>query len=179
MTTPPPSDAERTAGAPAFRADPSHQLVQEDRRSRAVSLLRDVPIFREVPPHQLRDLARFIHVEQFAAGQEIIRMGEAGSTMYVVRSGRVNVVRETAAGERVVLATLGPGEFFGELSIFDSETRSATVIATEDTELLTLGRVDIVRSVSHNPELALSLLRSLSARLRAADDRLAGPPPGG
>ncbi len=173
MSTPPPSDNDHAARSPAFRADPSHRLVPEDRRSRAVSLLRDVPLFRDVPPHQLRDLARFVHVEEFAAGQEIIRMGEAGSTMYVVRAGRVNVVRDTPAGDVVTLATLGPGEFFGELSIFDSETRSATVVAVEDTELLTLGRVDIVRSVSHNPELALSLLKSLSARLRAADDRLA------
>ena len=95
--------------------------------------------------------------------------------MYVVRSGRVDVVRETPTGEVLRLATLGPGEFFGELSLFDSETRSATVVAVEDTELLTLGRVDVVRSVSHNPELALSLLKSLSARLRAADDRLTTP----
>jgi CRP-like cAMP-binding protein len=72
----------------------------------------------------------------------------------------------------VVLAVFGPGEFFGELSIFDGEMRSATVIAVEETEVLALGRFDIVRVVSHNPQIGLSLLKSLSARLRATDARL-------
>ena len=176
MSEPSTTNGGRTWAAPAFRPDPSHRIVQHDHQTRAASLLRQVAFFREVPPHHLRELARFAQVESFAAGDEIIRAGELGSTMYVICSGRVNVVRERAVGDPVVLASLGPGEVFGELSIFDSETRSATVVATEDSELLTLGRIDLVRVVDRNPALALSLLKSLSARLRAANDRLAGSP---
>ena len=179
MIEPSPPDAGHATAAPAFRADPSHRLVQDELQARAASLFGEVPLFREVPPHHLRDLARFAQVEAFSAGEEIIRMGEFGATMYVIRAGRVNVVRERPSGEAVVLASLGPGEFFGELSIFDSETRSATVVAVEDTELLALGRLDVVRVVNRNSELALSLLKSLSARLRAADERLAGGPQAG
>ena len=65
-------------------------------------------------------------------------MGDPGSTLYVVESGQVNVVRDQEDGPGISLATFGPGEFFGELSIFDGERRSATVIAVEDTETVTL-----------------------------------------
>jgi CRP/FNR family cyclic AMP-dependent transcriptional regulator len=125
-----------------------------------------------MPLHHLRELARFARSETFAPGEAIVRMGEPGSTLYVIRTGRVNVVREQASGNSVILAMFGPGEFFGELSIFDGERRSASVIAVEQTETVTLGRFDIVRVVSHNPQIGLSLLKSLSARLRATDARL-------
>jgi CRP/FNR family transcriptional regulator/CRP/FNR family cyclic AMP-dependent transcriptional regulator len=139
---------------------------------RAESLLDGIPIFHEVPPHHLRELARFARSETFQAGEEIVKMGEPGSTLYIIRAGRVSVMREQPSGNAIVLATLGPGEFFGELSIFDGERRSATVVADEVTETVTLGRYDIVRVVSHNPQIGLSLLKSLSLRLRTADARL-------
>ena len=140
---------------------------------RTQSLLEGIPLFSGVPLHHLRELSRFARTESFAAGETIVRRGEPGWTLYVVRSGRVRVVRDVANGSTVTLAVLGPGEFFGELSIFDGEKRSATVIADEDTETVTLGRFDIVRVVSHNPQIGLSLLKSLSERLRATDARLA------
>lgn len=140
---------------------------------RTQSLLESIPLFRSVPLHHLRELSRFARTETFATGEVIVRMGEPGWTLYVVRAGRVRVVRDQPGGGTVTLAVLGPGEFFGELSIFDGEKRSATVIAEEDTETVTLGRFDIVRVVSHDPQIALSLLKSLSGRLRATDARLA------
>lgn len=161
--------------APAFRGDPTHPVVQDEDRRRAQSMLQGIPLFGEVPPHHLRELAQRAHIETFAAGQAIIRIGEYGSTMYIIRTGRVQVVREGPTNDPIVLATLGPGEYFGELSIFDSEVRSATVLAVEDTETLTMGRYDIVRIVNRSPEMALALLKSLSARLRIANDRLSQP----
>ena len=132
-----------------------------------------------LPATVLAELGAYLRRRRYRRGEGVFLQGEPGTSLYIVAAGQVKIALTSADGAEVMLARLGPGEFFGELSIFDSETRSATVVATEDTELLTLGRVDIVRSVSHNPELALALLKSLSARLRAADDRLAGPPPGG
>jgi CRP/FNR family transcriptional regulator/CRP/FNR family cyclic AMP-dependent transcriptional regulator len=165
-------NGEHGRAGPAFRAHPTHWVVPDETRLRAQSLLEGIPLFSEVPLHHLRELARFARSETFAPGEVIVRMGEPGSTLYVIRTGRVNVVREQSSGASVVLATFGPGEFFGELSIFDGERRSATVIAVEETATVTLGRFDVVRVVSHNPQIGLSLLKSLSARLRATDDRL-------
>src|SRR4051794_23159723 len=121
-------NGEHGSAAPAFRAHPTHWLVPDERRMRAQSLLEGVPLFSEVPRHHLRELARFARTESFAAGDAIVHMGEPGSTLYVVKTGRVKVVRDQDGGPVVTLAMLGPGEFFGELSIFDGERRSATVI---------------------------------------------------
>jgi CRP/FNR family cyclic AMP-dependent transcriptional regulator len=167
-----PSNGEHGSVGPAFRAHPTHWVAPDETRLRAQSLLEGIPLFSDMPLHHLRELARFARSETFAPGEAIVRMGEPGSTLYVIRTGRVNVVREQASGNSVILAMFGPGEFFGELSIFDGERRSASVIAVEQTETVTLGRFDIVRVVSHNPQIGLSLLKSLSARLRATDARL-------
>lgn len=172
MSEPPPPNAEHEPVRPAFRADTWHRIVPNEERSRAQDLLREIPVFRDVPPHHLRELARFAHSEAFAAGQTIIRKGEVGSTMHVIRSGRVQVLQERPGADALALATLGPGEYFGELAIFDSETRSATVLAVEDTVTVAIGHIEIVRLVTRSPELALSLLKSLSARVRQANDRL-------
>ena len=173
-TTP---NGEHGSAGPAFRAHPTHWVAPDEHRLHAQSLFEGIPLFGEMPQHHLRELARFAGSESFAAGEVIVRMGEPGSTLYVIRTGRVNVVREQAGGSGVVLATFGPGEFFGELSIFDGERRSASVIAVEPTETVALGRFDVVRVVTHNPQVGLSLLKSLSARLRATDDQIADPSP--
>ena len=161
--------------AAAFRPDPRHHYRPSETALRAHSLFSEMPLFRDVPPHHLRQLARFAHRQQFSPGEAIIRMGEMGSTMHVISSGRVDVVLEQSP-ENVVLASLGPGEFFGELAIFDGELRSATVVAVEDTETVTLDHIDIVQILNRSPELALSLLKGLSARLRIANARSGATP---
>jgi CRP/FNR family transcriptional regulator, cyclic AMP receptor protein len=172
MPETPRESGEHLRIGPAFRAHPTHWVAPDDDRQRALSLLEGIPLFSEIPPHHLRELARFARSESFPAGAVIVTMGEPGSTLYVVKSGRVEVVRDQDGGQGITLATFGPGEFFGELSIFDGEKRSATVIALEDTETVTLGRFDLMRVVSHDPQIGLSLLKSLSARLRETDARL-------
>ncbi len=143
----------------------------------AERLFSDIPIFQELAPQLRRQLALIAGRRTFSAGETIIRMGESGATMYIIRSGRVEVVLERPT-EPIVLASLGPGDFFGELSIFDGEVRSATVTAVEETETLTLWKYDVMEMVRRSPELAWSLLRSLSARLRAANALLGHNRPG-
>ena len=168
-----PTDGGPRSDPPSFRPHPTHRRLQDQTRVQAQLLFPEIPIFRDMAPHQLRQLARIAGSRKFSAGETIIRMGDPGATMYVIRSGRVEVVLERPT-ENVVLAGLGPGDFFGELSIFDGELRSATVIAIEETETLTLWQLDVMQMVNRSPELAWSLLKSLSARLRAANARWAG-----
>lgn len=162
---------------PAFRPHPTHRRAPDHTRIDAQHLFSEIPIFKDVSPEQLRQLARIARSREFAAGEAIIHMDEPGSTLYVIRSGRVEVVLERPTGN-VVLADLGPGEFFGELSIFDGELRSATVNAVEATDTLTLGQYDVMRMTQRSPELAWALLKSLSARLRSANVRLGRALPG-
>jgi CRP/FNR family transcriptional regulator, cyclic AMP receptor protein len=172
-----PPDAGKRSVPPSFRPHPTHRRAQDETRMQAQMLFPEIPIFGDMAPHQLRQLARIAGSRTFSAGETIIRMGEPGATLYVIRSGRVEVVLERPT-EPIVLASLGPGDFFGELSIFDGELRSATVTAVEETETLTLWQLDVMQMVSRSPELAWSLLKSLSARLRAANARLSREPPG-
>ena len=105
-------------------------------------------------------------------GADIIRQGDPGDCMFVVQSGTVEVVREED-GETTVLAELGPNDFFGEMSLFERETRSATVRAKRDARVLTVDRKTLFRRIQNDPSLALNLLRTMSHRIRALDHELA------
>ncbi len=162
MTVPsPPSDDPRALfpWLPAQRIDPSREQL------RAETLLGDIPLFSEVPPRRLCDIALVAHRETFRAGETIVRMGEPGSTLYVLHSGRVNVVRERE-DRAVILAGLGPGEFFGELSVLDGLPRTAQVAAEEPTRCLALASWDVERVLLENPSVALAVIRGLARRLR-------------
>jgi CRP/FNR family transcriptional regulator/CRP/FNR family cyclic AMP-dependent transcriptional regulator len=173
MPESPPPKAGQPINLPSFRPHPTHWRAPDTTRLHAERLFPEIPIFRDMAPQLLRQLARIAGRRTFLAGETIIRMGESGMTMYVIRSGRVEVVLERPAGP-IFLASLGPGDFFGEQSIFDGEVRSATVTAVEETETLTLWQVDVMQMVQRSPELAWSLLQSLSSRLREANARLGG-----
>lgn len=151
---------------------PAHRITRIEREERAERLLGQIPLFSAVPPHRLRAMFQLARRERFRAGDLVIREGEIGSTLYVIRSGRMHVLRETDEGNAVILATLGPGEFFGELALFDRQPRSATVVAAEDTDTLSLGRVEILDIIRRYPEVALALLTSIGSRLRTADNLL-------
>lgn len=99
----------------------------------------------------------------FPAGRMIAREGEIGTGLFIVAGGRVRVVRDGQA-----IAHLGPGEFFGELSVLDGGPRNATVIAEEPTTCLALATWDAERVLRDEPGVALAVLRVLAGRLREA-----------
>jgi CRP/FNR family transcriptional regulator, cyclic AMP receptor protein len=151
---------------------PAHQVRPSEQQLRAEALIGHIPLFRAVPPYRLRSIAHAAHRNRFSAGETVLRTGEMGSTLHVIRTGLMHVVRETAGGGTVILASLGPGEFFGELALFDNQPRSATVVAAEDSETLSLGRADILEVINRYPEVAQAFLSSICARLRTTDNLL-------
>ena len=151
---------------------PAHEVTRGEQQLRAEQLLGHIPLFSAVPPHRLRAIAQLAHRRRFAPGETVIREGEVGSSLYVIRAGRMHVVRETDGGDAVILASLGPGEFFGELALFDRQPRSATVIAAEESETMSLGRVEILDIIGRYPEVALAFLSAICSRLRTADNLL-------
>jgi NADH dehydrogenase len=104
---------------------------------------------------------------RFAAGQEIIRQGEPGSRFYIVNSGRVEVVRSNGSSE-TVLATLGPGKYFGEVALLESSGRTATVRAVEDTRVLSIARKDFTTLVQHLPMLERAVSETSKTALAGA-----------
>jgi CRP-like cAMP-binding protein len=107
----------------------------------------------------------------FNAGDELMRQGDEASTMYVILSGKVSVVREHPdLSSPIVLAFLGPGEIVGEMGLLDGEARSATVEAVEDTITMEVTKEALTQSVLRHPDLYGALVKVLSRRLRDTND---------
>jgi CRP/FNR family cyclic AMP-dependent transcriptional regulator len=137
--------------------------LTDDRRT---ALIGGCRLFTGLPDDQLRAIAGHAEEVEFPAGRVIARQGEVGTGFFVVVDGSVRVVRD---GE--TLATLGPGEFFGELSILDGQPRTAQVVTDERTRCLALASWDFERILLENPPLTLGILRGLASRLRAVTEQ--------
>ena len=132
---------------------------------RKTELLAAAPLFADVDADGLaRIAARTVEVE-FSAGHVIARQGEIGTGFFLVVSGRVRIVRD---GQEA--ASMGPGDFFGELSILDGKPRVAQVVATEPTVCLALASWDFEAVVTEQPAVALAVLRALADRLRSMSE---------
>jgi len=108
----------------------------------------------------------------YADGQDIVRQGDLGDCMYVVQAGRVKVVQSTAIGEQH-LAYLEAGDFFGEMSVFEKETRSATVRAVGEARVLKVDKKTLLRRIKEDPLLAVNLLQTMSRRIRDLNTEVA------
>jgi CRP-like cAMP-binding protein len=100
-------------------------------------------------------------------GEEIIRQGNTGESMYVVQSGRVEVLQRSGNGGEQHLAFLEAGNFFGEMSVFEKEVRSATVRAAGEARVLKIDKKTLLRRIREDPLLAVNLLKTMSHRIRA------------
>ena len=98
-------------------------------------------------------------------GEAIVRQGEVGDCMYVIQSGRVEVIQATDMGEQH-LAFLETGDFFGEMAVFEKETRSATVRASGEARALKVDKKTLLRRIKEDPLLAVNLLQTMSHRIR-------------
>lgn len=108
----------------------------------------------------------------YSDGEVVVRQGEPGECMYVVLEGHADVVREHD-GFETHLATLGPGDFMGEMSLFQHETRSATVRARGDVRMLTVDRRTLLGRIHEDPSLAMRVLERMSQRVRELNAELA------
>lgn len=107
----------------------------------------------------------------YADGEAVVTQGDVGAQMFVIQSGTVEVVRSSGNGESRV-AELTNGDFFGEMSLFDGEVRAATVRAVGETRILSIDKRSLLKRISEDPLLAVNLIKSLSQKLRAANERL-------
>lgn len=104
-------------------------------------------------------------------GKVIIKQGRPGECFYVVQSGRVEVLRESEHGEQH-LANLEPGDFFGEMAIFEKEVRSATIRAVGEARVLKVDKKTLFRRIKEDPLLAVGLLKKMSHRIRNMSEQL-------
>jgi CRP/FNR family transcriptional regulator, cyclic AMP receptor protein len=137
------------------------------------ALLKRVPLFSELSPEELDRIARVAVPRSFPKGVRVFHEGDHSDACYIVRSGDLRVTREHPDGRAIALATLGPGDIFGELAMLDGEARSASVEALSDCELLALPAGDVRALLRGSAEITVKLVIALTRRLRESNERIA------
>jgi CRP-like cAMP-binding protein len=131
--------------------------------------LARTPLFSRLSKEKLTGLAGRVHRHFFVEGDEIIREGDTDRRLFIIVSGSVEVIKGRGERNQRKLATFGPLDYFGEMTLIDEMVRSATVVAKEATEALSLDQSDFLAEIDQNPSIAVELLRELSRRIRALE----------
>lgn len=134
--------------------------------------LERVAIFTELDQASVKELEQVMRRRSFRASETIFHRDDPGTVLYVIREGRVRIRLTSAEGQEVALAVFGPGESFGEMAILDGQPRSADAIAIDKVETFTLQRQDFTGVVRNHPEIGIEMLKSLSKRLRSANQMI-------
>ena len=137
-----------------------------------IQLLATVPVFEMLSDEDLQRIADVSVPRSFDPGEVVFREGDASDTCYIVRLGHARAVRAHADGRTITLANFGSGDIFGELAMFENESRSATVEATSAMAVIAILGGDMRRLLASHHEMALRLVVALGRRLRETNERL-------
>ncbi len=140
--------------------------------SRSTGLLDQLPLFAELSPNVLAQLATESRVRRYPEGQVLFSEGDPGDMLMVLEEGRVKVSRFTPGGQEVVLAVQEAPASFGELALIDGAPRSATITAQSAITIRMLPRTALMGLVQREPSVALALLRTLNQMVRDTNERL-------
>lgn len=138
------------------------------------SFLKDVPFFKLLDADERTELAAVLDSIAVKKDDTIFQLGDPGDSLYLVRSGKVELFAKDNLGDKITFNVAGRGDLFGELSLLDEGPRAATAVALEDTELLVLDRGDLLLFLRKKPDAALDMLTVMGQRLRHSDELLKG-----
>ena len=138
----------------------------------STTVLKSVPMFAAFREEQLRTLVTVVMRRSAPRGSVIMREGDRIDSLYIVISGRLKVMMGETDGKEVILGIVGPGEIFGEMGLIDDGPRSASVVAIEPCELLVVTKGDFKRCMVESFDTAMTVMRVLVRRLRAADRKI-------
>jgi CRP/FNR family transcriptional regulator len=139
----------------------------------ADDVLRRAPLFEALEDDSAAALEAGVTIVELARADRVFEEGASGNQLYVVLDGKIKLTRAAADGRENLLSVLGPGEMFGELSLFDPRPRTASAIAVTDSRLGALAHDDLRSWLTGRPDVALHLLQALAQRLRRANDVMA------
>lgn len=137
-----------------------------------VALLAGIKFFDFLGEKNRNHLANVIEFVRLAQGEPLFQVGDPGDALYFVRSGAMELYIRDTTGQKIILTTANEGDLFGELSLFDSGPRTATAVALTETELLALGRDELLRLFQKTPDAALHMLAAMGTMTRKADELL-------
>ncbi|MGB9192583.1 MAG: Crp/Fnr family transcriptional regulator [Azonexus sp.] len=132
-------------------------------------VLRNVPLFSGLDESELQRLSQVAVRRRAGRNEQVVRAGEDAESLIVLLTGRAKVTNFDEEGREIILAWLGPGEFFGEMGLIDGSPRSASVVAVEPCELLSIGKTEFQRCMQDNFQVAQKLMQILVRWLREAD----------
>lgn len=134
--------------------------------------LRAVPLFESLDDDAADTLCSLLSTEECDAGAMLFRAGDAGDSMYLIEDGKVQISMRSSDGEELILAVLGPGDFFGEMALIDGKPRSANATVCDSSRLAVLSRQHFLSFLSSSSNVALEMLTALTRRLRRTDELL-------
>jgi CRP/FNR family cyclic AMP-dependent transcriptional regulator len=137
-----------------------------------LDLIRRVPLFSMLTTVQAECVADAIVKNRFQRGDPIVEQGKKSNALAIMLTGRARVVTTDDRGREVILATMQPGDYVGEMSLIDNEPHSATVRAEIQTDVLVLGRLEFARCLPENSSMSYAIMKGLVQRLRHADRKI-------
>ena len=137
-----------------------------------IRFLQRVPLFQGLNNRQLGKLAERFVERKYAVGQSMVTQGQGGEGFFIIVSGKAEAIRARADGDKVVVNTFGPTDFFGEMALLDDGLRTATVQAVEACACLALTRWDFLGILKEDADMAVIVLQELARRFRIALDAL-------
>lgn len=137
-----------------------------------LELIRRVPLFSMLTANQAESVADGVVKRRFKRGEAIVEQGKKSNALSIILTGRARVITTDTRGREVILATMHPGDYVGEMSLIDNEPHSATVRAEIQTDALILGQQEFARCLPENSSMTYAVLRGLVQRLRHADRKI-------
>lgn len=138
------------------------------------TLLSQAPLFQSLSAKESGELSSSFKEQAAEEGEVLFQSGDSGDSLYLVKTGHVELFVRDHTGQKVILKVAGPGDIFGELSLLDNGPRTASAMALEHCELAVLSQHDLLIFLRRKPEVALDLLAALGAQIRQTNDLIRG-----
>jgi small-conductance mechanosensitive channel/CRP-like cAMP-binding protein len=142
---------------------------REGQAGEILVLMEKVEMLTALSKQELKNLVRQVRTETYSVGEVPVRQGDKGDSFYIIKNGRVEVVVEKSPGEKAIVASLGPGNFFGEMSLLTGAVRTASIHVKDDAEFIVIDKESFGTTLINNPSIAESLSLILSERQAGLD----------
>lgn len=143
----------------SFWANIFHTSTESDE---LLQSLKAIPLFKSLSEKDLRNMMGIIHNRNYISNEFIFYQGDPGIGLYIIREGEVMINRESDEGDKITLAEIGKGDFFGELALVDNDTRSASAIAKTDVKLSVIFKSDLDEFIEKYPKKGVKILQGIA-----------------
>jgi len=137
-----------------------------------IILLKKVPLFKHIQEKNLKLVSNLLKEREFKKGDTIVKQGDSGVGLFIIKSGKVKIMKKLSDGKEIDIAVHGEGEFFGELSVLDDKPRTASVIALENVQTVAMTHWEFKALLEEHPAIALDILPVIIERFRETNEQL-------